>query len=163
MDNIKLPTKHKLECCLITMCTMQCIATIYSKARYPVSIHTGVLADTRNALRCPIGKHISAQVAVLHTAHLVLNKHSRYETIILWHRKPYDMYTHPDSKFHGANMGPSWVLSARDGAHVGPMNLVIRACMNQHLKATTHFFETWFLTANTVLFMWFSLYEADPI
>ena len=23
----------------------------------------------------------------------------------------------PDNKFHGANMGPTWVLSAPDGSH----------------------------------------------
>ena len=32
----------------------------------------------------------------------------------------------PDSKVHGANMGPNWVLSAPDGPHVGLMNLAIR-------------------------------------
>ena len=32
----------------------------------------------------------------------------------------------PDSKVHGANMGPIWVLSTPDGPHVGPMNLAIR-------------------------------------
>ena len=32
----------------------------------------------------------------------------------------------PDSKIHGANMGPSWVLSAPDGPHVSPMNPTIR-------------------------------------
>ena len=32
----------------------------------------------------------------------------------------------PDSKVCGANMGPTWVLSAPDGPHVGPMNLAIR-------------------------------------
>ena len=32
----------------------------------------------------------------------------------------------PDSKVHGANMGPTWVLSAPDGPHVGPMNFAIR-------------------------------------
>ena len=32
----------------------------------------------------------------------------------------------PDSKVHGAYMGPTWVLSAPDGPHVGPMNLAIR-------------------------------------
>ena len=32
----------------------------------------------------------------------------------------------PDSKVYGANMRPTWVLSAPDGPHVGPMNLVIR-------------------------------------
>ena len=35
----------------------------------------------------------------------------------------------PDGKVHGANMGPTWVLSAPDGPHVGPMNLAIRGVM----------------------------------
>ena len=30
-----------------------------------------------------------------------------------------------DSKVRGANMGPTWVLSAPDGPHVGPMNLLL--------------------------------------
>ena len=38
----------------------------------------------------------------------------------------------PDSKVHGANMGPTWVLSAPDGPHVGPMNLAIRVVIGQH-------------------------------
>ena len=33
--------------------------------------------------------------------------------------------SYPDSKVHGANMGPTWVLSAPDGPHVGFMNLAI--------------------------------------
>ena len=33
---------------------------------------------------------------------------------------------YPDSKIHGANTGPTWVLSAPGGPHDGPMNLVIR-------------------------------------
>ena len=32
----------------------------------------------------------------------------------------------PDSKVHGTNMGPTWVLSAPDGPHVGPINIAIR-------------------------------------
>ena len=32
----------------------------------------------------------------------------------------------PDSKVHGANIGPTWVLSAPDGPHVVPTNLAIR-------------------------------------
>ena len=36
---------------------------------------------------------------------------------------------HPDSKVHGANMGPIWVFSAPDGPHVGPMNLATMAAM----------------------------------
>ena len=31
----------------------------------------------------------------------------------------------PDSKVDGANMGPTWVLSAPGGPHVGPINLAI--------------------------------------
>ena len=37
---------------------------------------------------------------------------------------------HPDSKVHGANMGPTWVLSAPDGPHVGPINLAIGAVLD---------------------------------
>ena len=33
---------------------------------------------------------------------------------------------YPDNKIHGANMGPTWVLLAPGGPHVGPINLVIR-------------------------------------
>ena len=31
----------------------------------------------------------------------------------------------PDYKVHGANMGPTWVLSAPDGPHIGPRNLAL--------------------------------------
>ena len=37
------------------------------------------------------------------------------------------LHTIPDSKVHGANMGPTWVLSAPGGPHVGPMNFAIWA------------------------------------
>ena len=37
----------------------------------------------------------------------------------------------PDSKIHGANMVPTWVLSAPGGPHVGPMNLAIREELNE--------------------------------
>ena len=36
----------------------------------------------------------------------------------------------PDSKVHGANMGPTWVMSAPDGPHVGHMNLAIKDNMD---------------------------------
>ena len=41
------------------------------------------------------------------------------------------MNPYPDSKVHGANMGPTWVLSAPDGPHVDPMNLAIMVAMVQ--------------------------------
>ena len=44
----------------------------------------------------------------------------------------------PESKVHGVNMEPTWVLSAPDGPHVGHMNLAIRAlfidlCLMTHI------------------------------
>ena len=41
--------------------------------------------------------------------------------------------TTPDSKVHGANMGPTWVLSAPDGPHVGPMDLAVKDYLFQHV------------------------------
>ena len=40
--------------------------------------------------------------------------------------------TIPDSKVHGANMGPIWVLSAPGGPHVGPMNYAIWDVISNH-------------------------------
>ena len=39
----------------------------------------------------------------------------------------------PNSKVHGANMGPTWDLSAPDGPHVGPMNLAIRVVIRRSM------------------------------
>ena len=44
----------------------------------------------------------------------------------------------PDSKVHGANMRPTWVLSTPGGPHVGPMNLAIWA-----LNMTKHRESVW--------------------
>ena len=40
----------------------------------------------------------------------------------------------PDSNVHGANMWPTWVLSAPDEPHVSPMNLAIREVL-LHMKS----------------------------
>ena len=37
------------------------------------------------------------------------------------------IYTHLDSKVHGANMGPFWGRQDPGGPHVGPMNLAFWA------------------------------------
>ena len=36
---------------------------------------------------------------------------------------------YPDSKIHGANMGPTWVLLGPGGPHAGPIKHAIRVCM----------------------------------
>ena len=46
------------------------------------------------------------------------------------------MNKNPDSKFHGANMGPIWVLPAPDGPHVGTMNLAIRELITKQTEST---------------------------
>ena len=46
--------------------------------------------------------------------------------IVTWHAYFHTIRSVPDSKVHEANMGPTCVLSAPDGQHVGPMNLAIR-------------------------------------
>ena len=33
------------------------------------------------------------------------------------------LWMHPDNKVKGANLGPTWILSALDGSHFGPMNV----------------------------------------
>ena len=49
----------------------------------------------------------------------------------------------PDSKVHGTNTGPTWVLPAPDGPHVGPMNLAIREpsheCINSLPFESIHY------------------------
>ena len=55
-----------------------------------------------------------------------LNNHRMHCRII---NSPFFGIANPDSKIHGANMGPTWVLSAPDGSHVGHTNLAIRECM----------------------------------
>ena len=49
-------------------------------------------------------------------------------------------YDNPDSKIHGSNMGPTWVLSAPDGPHVGPINLAIREVPPRvtHMHCVSH-------------------------
>ena len=75
----------------------------------------------------------------------------------------------PDNKVYGANMGPTWVLLAPDGPHVGPMNLAIRGiqmiigmycvsiseaqslcCRNRSLKTKGHQFDDFVVTGGTV-------------
>ena len=47
----------------------------------------------------------------------------------------------PDSKVHGANMGPNWVLPAPYGPHVGPMNLAITVVSLSWRRTVFFFFQ----------------------
>ena len=57
---------------------------------------------------------------------------SQYQDFRLYNK------TSPDSKVHGANMGPTRVQSAPDGPHVGPMNLAIRVHMRSRQRPTVY-------------------------
>ena len=48
--------------------------------------------------------------------------------------------SHPDSKVHGANMGPIWGRQDPAGPHVGPMNFAIWAllCYDLQLLISAH-------------------------
>ena len=55
-------------------------------------------------------------------------------------------YSILDSKIHGDNMGPTWVLSAPDGPHVGPMNLAIRILVwNDAISYFDRILSKWWL------------------
>ena len=47
--------------------------------------------------------------------------------------------SYPDNKVHGANMGPTWALSAPDGPNVVPMNFAIRVIEHlSNIVSTVH-------------------------
>ena len=54
-------------------------------------------------------------------------KHNQY---CIQHGSGHDR-TYPDSKIHGANMGPIWGRQDPGGSHVGPMNLAICVSLQQ--------------------------------
>ena len=57
-----------------------------------------------------------------------------------------------DSKIHEASMGPTWVLSAPGGPHVGPMNLVIRDGLSDtHSKGSGFEWVTQYSLLNNVI------------
>ena len=43
---------------------------------------------------------------------------------MFWNYFAASLNKYPDSKVHGASLGPTWVLSAPDGPHVGPWTLL---------------------------------------
>ena len=71
------------------------------------------------------------------------------------------MLLSPESKVHGANMGPTWALSAPDGPHDVPMNLAIRVCFNSR-TLITHSLEVIFLEtislSQTTIMVWNALW-----
>ena len=94
-----------------------------------------------------IMSHISVQNLITYPCHmfLLLVLKSSYNPY-------YGRYSVPDSKVHGANMGPTWVLSAPDGHHIVPMNLAIRGNTPRervYIKQTLElFWGSWILISS---------------
>ena len=69
---------------------------------------------------------------------------------------------HPDSKDHGANMRPTWVLSAPGGPHIGPMSLVIMAAISR-VHSRSHSQEASLISHSQVCcvcyLLWVSLWK----
>ena len=67
----------------------------------------------------------------------------------------------PDSKVHGAYMGPTWVLSAPDGPHVGPMNIGIM----DYIIRSPRTWQYWATNRHSVVYKvtcviyWFLLFQ----
>ena len=59
----------------------------------------------------------------------------------------------PDNKIHGANIGPTWVLSAPDGPHVGPMNLAIRVINWLYDRSAPVWLEIYVLSQAFVIYV----------
>ena len=72
----------------------------------------------------------------MHQVITLINSYS-WLILTLWHKLLWNVDTNvffaseaPDNKVHEANMGPTWVLSAPDGPHVGPWTLLSGAFDN---------------------------------
>ena len=72
----------------------------------------------------------------------------------------------PDINVHGANMGPTWVLPAPDGPHVGPMNLAIRVAFQATIMMISCQCYTWGITdplcGGSTGHRWISSTQAEP-
>ena len=72
-----------------------------------------------------------------YSAILFCNNVSNINLILTYNHKMNHLGSNPDSKVHAAHMGPTWVLSAPGGPHVGPVNLAVREGM-YHLPCITN-------------------------
>ena len=76
---------------------------------------------------------------IIHMITSVLTKQQRS----VWVKRSFESTANfPDSKVHGANMGPIWGRQDPNGPHVGPMNLaiwVLTTTKQSTTKMRTHF------------------------
>ena len=80
----------------------------------------GLVQERRNSIANALELHLSVADPLIY----LYKETSLYPSV--FGSMPIQGSDGPDSKVHGANMWPTWVLSAPDGPHVGTMNLAIR-------------------------------------
>ena len=134
-DPIKAVTTMQLEFILTNICYLQVIVKWFS-THYMTNDTNDVITND-----CFVEKYTSIFALITgnkisHQSDVnILDVISR-ERCKIWHSmqsvRTGQRYNYPDSKVHGANMGPTWVLLAPDGPHVGPMNLAIRVMLNKY-------------------------------
>ena len=91
---------------------------------------------TTNSL---IKRHYSRRATRFVKYHDIMsNQGKKYlHSSVQWENVMWRNVSSPDSKVHGANMGPIWGRQDRGGPHVGPINLaiwVIATMMHHHVK-----------------------------
>ena len=57
-------------------------------------------------------------IYIVHTHCLLMINSWCSAVIVKWYSALLYFFNNPDSKIHGANVGPTWALSAPDGRHV---------------------------------------------
>ena len=78
----------------------------------------------------------------------IFSQNNEFKNVVCKFASCLSQLQYPDSKVHGANMGPTWVMLSPVGPHVGPMNLAIWDASDKRQSSyagtiitTTHLFS----------------------
>ena len=109
-------------CCL----WLRCVKVIQIEMIYDKEWHATAI-PVQSIIRGPFKIYDSfTQIQLLQLANTVLTSQNDI-CLNTPSSKPLEQ-SFPDSKVHGDNIGPTWVLLAPGRPDVGPINLVIRVC-----------------------------------
>ena len=107
---------------LLQFLNYQCIILLKSRERYTTQID--VIQNSTYLILGP--RYDTNEKVIPHLELWICSDTTPRYCIFITYNVFLIRYKYPDNKIHGASMGPTWVLSAPDGPHVGPMNLAIR-------------------------------------
>ena len=121
---IPLPLNHDI--CLLT--TWQHHSTMGG-----FYIPAGQLDVFSTTAQAKLISHKMDRLFILHHKSSHTSHYRKHDTALILYQLPY-FRSLPDSKIHGANMGPSWGRQDPGGPHVGPMKLAIWAVLLMNLE-----------------------------